>query len=141
MNVQTADELPSSAGPQLLEHLQVARLGNDLLLLRPRERVRTGRGDGQSLAGGRLAHLAAKPCDLRERLLGRLADGRVRLDQAGEELGLQPVRAEQLLDPGRQRERLGVDELQLLLDADRQRPAEVTFHAPRARDGPAASQA
>ena len=142
MDVQAADELPACSGSDLLEHLRgsaaqerspaprPAKTGASRRPRRPAPRARPPRA---RTPRSRATSARASSADSQI--------GRVRLDQAGEELGLQPGRAEQLLDPGRERQRLGVDELQLLLDADRQRPPEVTSPRTACTGRPAASHA
>ena len=103
--------------------------------------MRAGRGDREALARSGLADDAAQPDELVLRLGRRLADGRVRLDQAGEELGLQPFRPEQPLDAGGELERLRVEEHQLLLDAQRQPDGRTYFPRTACTGRPAASQA
>ncbi len=124
VDVHAAHQLPTSLRP-LGEHREIPLLLDDVLLLRLRERMSAGRRDDEPLAGGRLRDHLPQALELRERLERRLADRRVRLDEAGEELRLQPRRPEQALDAAGERERLGVEEHELLLDAERQVPAEA----------------
>ena len=88
--------------------------------------MRARRGDGEALALGAARRRPGAAGGARRAPRGRvLADRRVRLDEAGEELGLQPLLRQQPLDPRRERERSGSTQHQLLLDAERQAAAEV----------------
>ena len=135
--MEAADELALRDRTQLLDHLHgtgarrrsAAPRGSrtdatpTLRQRVPRARRARRRGDGAGAARPRLP-------------TARLADRRVRLDQAREELGLQPLLWQQPLDPGRERERLRVEQHQLLLDAERQAAAEAIAHEQRGRAGP-----
>ncbi len=77
--------------------------------------MRSSRGVGEPLTGGRGADDGAQSLELRQCLEGGLAHGCIRLDEAGEELRLQARGAEQPLHPGRKRKGLRVQEHQLLL--------------------------
>ena len=83
-------------------------------------------GDSEAVL---LPDLRGSPAELGERGVGvggRRADVGVQLDDGGEELGLEPPRqlpllrlADQQLDRGRERQRLGVENHHFLLDPNR----------------------
>ncbi len=104
VNVEAADELALRDRTQLPDHLHVPGLVDDPLLLGDRERMRARGCDDESLALRALGDEPAEPAQLVQRCSRALADRRVRLDQAREELGLQPLLRQQPLHPRRERE-------------------------------------
>ena len=104
---------------------EVARIPVDLLLERPAERVRSGCCQTEPVA---LGGSDREPAPLGNRLHDLVDVGRgrrVQLDDGREELGLQlrrgrglPGFAQEHVDARREREGLGVEDHQLLLDAD-----------------------
>jgi hypothetical protein len=130
MHVQPLHALAPHADPAVALERRVPLLVDDRLLLGARERMRRGRGDREPLplrGGGRGA--AQQP----QRLLGRGSVGahaRRRLEHGREQLGLQHTRkldprhtGEDPVDRRDLVERAGVEDHQLLLDAERERDA------------------
>ena len=64
VDVQAADELPVQLRPELLEHLQVARLGHDLLILCARKRMRACCGDRKPLPSSDVVYDGPQPDEL-----------------------------------------------------------------------------
>ena len=117
------------------DEVAVAVDGNDPLVLPHRERVRAGRPDAQVERGGgaldrlpQRAELISRLRDAGARDCGDLAD---RLHQLVLDLAVDVGgRLEQGVDRVRQLEGLGIEDHQLLLDADRVgRPGEPMFHS------------
>ena len=69
VDMESADELAARGRPHLLEHLQIARLGHDCLLLRPGEGMRPARRDDEPLAPRGLADDGAQQDELLVRAL------------------------------------------------------------------------
>ena len=99
---------------------------------------------------GAISDCSAEVGELGEDGVGVGADSRRRLDEACEDLGLEPGtrRRHDLVEQRRRLERLRIDEEQLLLDAERERRRATPAHSVRitaARTActgrPAASQA
>ncbi len=143
--MESADKLRVEAIAQLFAETLVARKRDERLPFCACERMRA---DGNSRRSdlGRLPYdFGSEPLQLGQYLVRVAADRRRGLDEAGEELGLQPfVRLRHdLLEHRSCLQRLGVDEEQLLLDAERERRGAAPAHSGRtACTGlPAASQA
>src|SRR3954452_3816881 len=132
VHVQPEDQLLPGHPAQLFHEVAVALGGRDALVLPARERVRAGRADAQPVSGRGVGDLTPQAAQLGARLgqvgagLGRHLEHRLhelRLDLAVRRVLLQA------LDRVHELERLGVEDHQLLFDADRVRGAgELRLH-------------
>ncbi len=145
VRVQAEDHLALTDPLHLLDQLAVALLVGHLLVLVACERMRAGREH----AGAALGRGVRDPSAQLARLLDRLGDGAVdvrrHLERRAQQLGLHldgvPDLLLDLVEARDEVEARLVDELELLLDADRERRpfAEVDLHPPpfaRARTVP-----
>ena len=126
VDVQPADTLPPGRDAGVLDELAVARVGRDVLRLREAERVRARGRDPLAVRARALLCGGAQFPQRGERLLRGGADMRRQLDHRGQELHLQLTRQltsldrrEQRPDPGRERQRVGVEDQDLLLEPER----------------------
>src|SRR5262249_7268680 len=138
VHVQTLHALPARARPRVLDELAVVRLVGNRLLARDVGRLGAARRDRAAELAGRFRGRRPQPAQDVERLVGALADAAVQLDDRFEELVLDEAavgaNARDHLARQRQlRERLGVDQHELLLDAEREKAAPVSVFAQRLR--------
>jgi hypothetical protein len=132
VHVQPEDDLLAGDEAQLADQVAVARRGRDALVLPARERMRAGRADDEAALVGDVANLTPQGAQRGARLahigarVGRdLEHG---LHQLGLDLTVRRVR-EQVIDGVDQRVAVGIEDHQLLLDADRVRGAgELRLH-------------
>jgi hypothetical protein len=136
VDVQPEKELLAGHEAEGVNDLEVARPVDYALLLPSRERVRRRRADREALSLRRLADAATQVLELTGGLAHVATHLRRDLEHGLHQLGLHVAlglvrhRLDHLLDRRDQLHRLGVDDHQLLLDAERvQGPCEVMFHA------------
>ena len=143
MDVGAEDELAQGDVAELVDQLAVARAVDDLLVGAERERVRGRGADRQADALGAADHRLAQVASSRP-ASATLSQGLVAISSTAwissgftwpsSSLG---TVGEQVLDPLREIQALGVEEHQLLLDPDRERgPGELVLEHP----GPAYTQ-
>jgi hypothetical protein len=134
VDVQAEDDLLPGDEAQRRDQVAVARAGDDPLVLPARERVGARRADQQVTALGGVGDVAAQVAQLLGGLGGVVArlggDLEHRLHQLRLDLPRRRL-VEERLDRVREREGVGIDDHQLLLDADRvARTPESGLHWP-----------
>jgi hypothetical protein len=133
VDVQSEDDLLARDEPQRRDQLAVARARGHALVLPHRERMRPRRADQQPAPAGRLgdrgAQLPQLPPGRRGVRMRRGGDLEDRLEQLRLDAVVLAVLLEDSLDRVGERQRLGVEDHQLLLDPDREAGAgEVRLH-------------
>ncbi len=134
VHVQAEDQVRAREHLHLLHDLVVARVGEDLLVGPVREGVRAGRSHAHPVLPRQPDDLGPHLADVLPHLRDVLADAGADLDDRLVHLGLDPLLQDEpallqnLLDVGAQLPRLRIDDLELLLDAERE---GGFFHAGR----------
>ena len=126
VDVEAEDQQRARELLQLLDDVLVAFAGRDDLIHPARERMRAGGGDAQPDALGGVGEIAPRADDFFRQLLGRRADFGTDLDDRLVHFPLDLIaeggraRLEQLGDVRAQLPRVGIHDLELFLDADRE---------------------